>query len=253
MNKKWISLTIIALMMMSVFAGCSKQDSLENKTKLVMATSADYAPFEYVDSKNGDEIIGFDIDIAKMVTKNLGYELEIKNMDFKGVIPSVTQKQADFAMSGINPDPERAKSVDFSVPYYESKHSVVFLEDTKLQTAEDLKGKTIGVQLGSTQEKEADKLKDVTVEKRNKIPELVQELKSGRMDAALIEESVAKGYLENDNTLNSFLLPNTKEVSYVVAFPKDSPLKEKFDKELKKLKESGELKKLEDKWFAEQQ
>lgn len=253
MNKKWISLTIIALMMMSVFAGCSKQDSLENKTKLVMATSADYAPFEYVDSKNGDEIIGFDIDIAKMVTKNLGYELEIKNMDFKGVIPSVTQKQADFAMSGINPDPERAKSVDFSVPYYESKHSVVFLEDTKLQTAEDLKGKTIGVQLGSTQEKEADKLKDVTVEKRNKIPELVQELKSGRMDAALIEKSVAKGYLENDNTLNSFLLPNTKEVSYVVAFPKDSPLKEKFDKELKKLKESGELKKLEDKWFAEQQ
>lgn len=253
MNKKWISLTIIALMMMSVFAGCSKQDSLENKTKLVMATSADYALFEYVDSKNGDEIIGFDIDIAKMVTKNLGYELEIKNMDFKGVIPSVTQKRADFAMSGINPDPERAKSVDFSVPYYESKHSVVFLEDTKLQTAEDLKGKTIGVQLGSTQEKEADKLKDVTVEKRNKIPELVQELKSGRMDAALIEESVAKGYLENDNTLNSFLLPNTKEVSYVVAFPKDSPLKEKFDKELKKLKESGELKKLEDKWFAEQQ
>ncbi|WP_074018159.1 transporter substrate-binding domain-containing protein [Massilibacterium senegalense] len=253
MNKKWMALVTAAILLLGIFSGCNKQDSANGDKKLVMATSADYAPFEYMDTKKGDEIIGFDIDLAKKITENLGYELEIKNMDFKGVIPAVTQKQADFALSGINPNPERAKSVDFSVPYYKSKHSVVFLENTNLQSQEDLKGKVVGVQLGSTQEAIADNLKDVKIEKRNKIPELVQEIKSSRMDAALIEESVAKGYLESDQNLKSFLLPDSEDVNYVIAFQKDSELKEQFDKEIKKLQENGELQKLQDKWFSKQQ
>ena len=78
--------------------------------KLVMVTSADYPPYEFRNTATGNnEIIGFDVDIAKYITKELGYQLEIRDTDFSGIIPALQSKRADFAMAGMTPTAERKK------------------------------------------------------------------------------------------------------------------------------------------------
>ncbi len=139
------------------------QSSGTAQQKLTMVTSADYPPYEYRDTATGkDEIIGFDTDIAKYITKKLGFGLEIKDTDFNGIIPALQSHRADFAMAGMTPTAERKKNVDFSDIYYEAKNTIVARKGSNLKKPEDLAGKKVGVQLGSIQEKAAKKFKGVT-------------------------------------------------------------------------------------------
>ncbi|MDQ0161422.1 transporter substrate-binding domain-containing protein [Bacillus alveayuensis] len=256
--KKWFYLLIMVLTF-SLLASCgtsnseSKSDE-EKKEVLVMGTSADYAPFEYIDTAKGSDIIGIDVDIAKAITERLGYELEIQDMDFNGLIPALQSNKVDFVLAGMSVTPERKESVDFSDVYYSAKHMIVSKADSGIQTVEDLEGKTVGVQLASVQEEKANEIAEtinVTVENRNRISEVIQEIKSGRFDAAIIEDSVAKGYLEKDADLQGFVIEeeNAEENGYAIAFPKGSELTEKFNEELQKMKESGELEEILVKWF----
>ncbi len=180
--------------------GTTEEGTSDNKEAKVlkMGTSADYAPFEYIDTAKGEEPTGIDIELAKTITEKLGYELEIQDMDFGGLISSLQNGQVDFVASAMSATEERKKSVDFSDIYYTSKHIIVSKKGSGLKSVEDLNGKTVGAQLGSIQEtkaKELAKTIDLKVDSRNRIPELIQEIKAGRMDAAIIEDTVAKGYL----------------------------------------------------------
>ncbi|MBY6035575.1 transporter substrate-binding domain-containing protein [Fictibacillus nanhaiensis] len=253
-------LSIYFIIIIAILAGCGaveeKASSLgagdSDNQKLVMATSADYPPYEFVDTKKGGEIVGFDIDIANHIANNLGYELEIKDMDFNGLIPAIDSGKADFVIAGMTPNEERKKSVDFSDEYYAAQQLIV-TKDKTIKSVEDLEGKTLGVQLGSIQEKEADKLlkeHNFDVVQRNKVTELVQEMKSNRIDAGIIEDAVAYEFLMKNKELSSFVLPNTETAGSAIAFPKDSELTEEFNKELKKMKEDGTLDKLIEKWFG---
>ena len=218
---------------------------------LKMGTSADYAPFEYIDTAKGEEPTGIDIELAKTITEKLGYELEIQDMDFGGLISSLQNGQVDFVASAMSATEERKKSVDFSDIYYTSKHIVVSKKGSGLQTVEDLNGKTVGAQLGSIQEtkaKELAKTIDLKVDSRNRIPELIQEIKAGRMDAAIIEDTVAEGYLAENPDVEGFTIEDA-DGGYALAFPKGSELTEEFNKELKALSDSGELDKIIKKYF----
>ena len=98
-----------------------------------MATSADYPPYEFVDSSSGSqEIVGFDVDIAKYITEKLGAELKIDNVDFNGLIPALQSKRADFVMAGMTPTPERKQNVDFSEIYYDAKNTIVAKKGSNL-------------------------------------------------------------------------------------------------------------------------
>jgi arginine/lysine/histidine transporter system substrate-binding protein len=253
-------LSIYFIIVLALLAGCgaveenssSSNSGDESGKKLVMATSADYPPYEFVDTAKGGEIIGFDVDIAKHIAKELGYEIEIKDMDFNGLIPALDSGKADFVIAGMTPNAERKKTVDFSDEYYAAQQLIVTKDDS-IKSVKDLEGKTLGVQLASIQEKEADKLlkeAKFNVEKRNKVTELIQEMKSNRVDAAIIEDAVAYEFLKENKELSSFALPNTDSAGSAIAFPKDSDLTEEFNKELKKMKEDGTLDKLVEKWFG---
>ena len=120
-----------------------------------------------------------------------------------------------------------------------------------LQTVEDLNGKTVGAQLGSIQEKKAKELAktiDLKVDSRNRIPEFIQEIKAGRMDAAIIEDTVAEGYLEENPDVEGFTIEDA-DGGYALAFPKGSELTKEFNKELKALSDNGELDKIIKKYF----
>ncbi|MDR7072659.1 polar amino acid transport system substrate-binding protein [Fictibacillus barbaricus] len=253
-------LMIYFIIILAMLAGCgavedkgaSNSGGDESGKTLIMATSADYPPYEFVDTAKGGEVQGFDVDVANHIAKKLGYKIEIKDMDFNGLIPAINSGKADFVLAGMTPNAERKKKVDFSDEYYAAQQLIV-TKDKSIKSVEDLKGKTLGVQLASIQEKEADKLlknQKFNVVKRNKVTELIQEMKSNRVDAAIIEDAVAYEFLKKNKELSSFALPNTDAAGSAVAFPKDSDLTNKFNKELKKMKEDGTMDKLVEKWFG---
>ncbi|MGQ0419265.1 condensation domain-containing protein, partial [Bacillus sp. HC-Mk] len=141
---------------------------------------ADYKPYEYVDASKSDEIIGFDVDVAKYIGKELGYEVKVKDMDFGGLLASLSSGKVDFVMAGMTPTAERKNNVDFTDIYFVAKNMVVSKKDSNIQSVEGLKGKKVGVQTGSIQEEKAAEFKkqvDFQVEGRDRIPEIVQEIK----------------------------------------------------------------------------
>ena len=160
--KKIISVLLMSILLMGVLAACGTTDKGTSDNKeakvLKMGTSADYAPFEYIDTAKGEEPTGIDIELAKIITEKLGYKLEIQDMDFGGLISSLQNGQVDFVASAMSATDERRKSVDFSDIYYTSKHIIISKKGSGFKTVEDLNGKKVGAQLGSIQETKAKEL-----------------------------------------------------------------------------------------------
>jgi len=251
----WLTACLTALLAIGLVTACnpggSSGGSSSGGKTLTMATSADYPPYEFVDSSSGNQqVIGFDVDIAKHITEKLGYELKIDNVDFNGLIPALQSKRADFVMAGMTPTAERKKSVDFSASYYDAKNTIVAKKGSNLTTAESLSGKTVGVQLGSIQEKAAKDIKGIQVKQLNRISEMVQELKAGRVNALIMEDTVAKGFIASNPDLEFNTIPSQGESGSAIAFPKDSELIAKFDPILAEMKSSGKLEELITKWFG---
>lgn len=235
-------------------AGANNADPAANNgtaaKKIVMATSPDYPPYESVDAKNNGEVIGLDIDIAKYITEQLGYELSITSMDFNGLIAALQTGRADFVMSGMSATEERKNSVDFSTEYYVARNTIVSKSEKPFKSLEELDGKRVGVQLGSTQEAVANKLTGVKVTKLNSITNIVQELNSNRIDAAIIEDAVAVGFADTNPELTMNFLPVSEgDAGYAIAFPKDSVYVAEFNRVLAEMKESGLLESMTAKWF----
>ncbi len=234
--------------------GCSEDQSAAQEGKLpqiVMGTSADMPPFEFYEAS---EIVGYDIDIARAVAKELGLTLQVRDMDFSALIPSLQSGRVAFVMASMTPTPDREKVIDFSEPYLVLPLAAVTLEHKTVKSEKGLAGKKVGVQLGSTHEQFAREVatrdKTVKVHSLNKLAELIQELISGRIDVVIMETKPAKAFQEVNPQLKvSALADHT--VSFAIAFPKGSPWREKFNKSIKKLNVSGTLDEIKAKWFSD--
>lgn len=263
--KKVFMLISLVVLVMAVLSACGTSSSSSNsggeevsgtdeKKVLVMGTSADFPPFEYIDTAKGEEIIGFDVDIVTALAEKLGYEVEIQDMDFSGLIAALQAGKVDFVMSGMAPTEERKKNVDFTDSYYRSDLVLLFEEDSKIKSAADLSGKVLGTQVNSFQEEVAKELNatvNFTLETRDRTPDLIQELKSKRFDAVIMEEAVAEGYMSTNDNLKTLAVPNGETPGTAIAFPKGSELTEEFNTALKEMMDSGEIDELVVKWFVE--
>ncbi|GLX66368.1 ABC transporter substrate-binding protein [Paenibacillus glycanilyticus] len=181
-----------------------KLADIKKAGKIVLGTSAEYAPYEFHKNVDGkDTIVGFDIEIAKEVAKDLGVELEIKDMDFGNLLAELKLGKIDFVIAGMTPDEERSKAVDFSKIYYDAKQAVLVraADKDKFMTMADLEGKAIGVQMGSTQEKIGQGIKGAKLKSLGKTTDLVLELKSKKVDALIAEAPVAQGYANTNKDL----------------------------------------------------
>ncbi|WP_214734176.1 transporter substrate-binding domain-containing protein [Exiguobacterium sp. s154] len=249
--KKW--LLAGTLMMSAVLLGACSQETEGEATgqkTLVMGTSADYFPYEFVDTANGDAIVGFDIEIAETITERLGYELKIEDMDFGSLLGALNSGRVDFVMAGMTPTEERKENADFS-DIYLSATNLIMTKDESLQAIEDLSSKKIGVQTASIQENIAkEQAPDAELVSLNKIPEIVQELNTGRIDAMVIEDTVAQKYLDQDDSFYTFALKEDGEKGSAAAFKIDDELRDQFNEELNKMMESGEIDELVKKWFS---
>ena len=262
-KNKWL-LALMTMLIVAVLAACGesgdeKGDSTgtaENdgeKKTLVVGTSADYAPFEYVDTAKSDEIIGFDIELIKIAAEKLGYQVEFKNMDFNSLIPALQAKQFDVVISGMTPTEDRDKVVDFSIPYYETEQYLLFEKEKGYKDISELKGGTVGAQTSSIQldlAKTLAKKHGFKAESRNLIPELIQELKAGRFDAAVIENIVSENYLANNDDLAAFPIEVEEPDYKAIVFQEGSALKAEFDKVIEELTADGTIDELKKKWFV---
>lgn len=223
------------------------------KQTLIMGTSPDFPPYESVDAKNNGEIIGLDIDIAKYILGELGYELQIQSMDFSGLIAALQTGRVDFVMSGMSATEERKKSVDFSEPYYFARNTIISKAEFGYESLDDLSGKIVGAQLGSIQEAVANQVEGAAqVRKLNKVADLIQEINSNRIDAAIVEDAVALDMTNsNPGLVMSFLPADESDGGYAIAFPKGSPHVEEFNQVIAEMRENGKLDELLQKWFPE--
>ncbi|MEK3885109.1 ABC transporter substrate-binding protein/permease [Paenibacillus sp. PL2-23] len=225
-----------------------------DKGTIVMGTSPDYPPYENVDALNNGEIVGMDIDIANFIAARLGYKLEIEAMDFNGLIAALQTGRVDFVMSAMSVTEERKQNVDFSSTYYVARNTIVSRASEPLETLEALKGKSVGTQLGSTQDSFAETLEGIRLMKLNRIPDLIQELNSGRLDAVIAEDAVAvEMAASNPNLIVSYLPPGSSEDGYAIAFPKGSELVASFNEVLEEMKANGQIDAITTKWFQEKE
>lgn len=182
-----------------------------DRGELVVATSPDYPPYEFIDTtKQGQEqYVGSDIEMAKYIANALGVKLTIKAMDFDSVISSLPTKQADMALAGLTYTPERSASMDMTDPYYdedgeESWQGMIILKDKKdtYKSFQDLKGKKVAVQAGSLQDLYIkDQLKDVTVQYVSQVPDAITLLKNGSVDAVASAYGAAREYEKKNDEI----------------------------------------------------
>lgn len=241
MKKRLVALALIVVFAAAVFAGCAAApqpsvspsasesvsaapsesatpsaseassapatmlDKIKAKGELVVGTSADYPPYEFVDTTDGkNDFVGMDMSIAAEIAKELGVKLTVNNIGFDGLLPALASGKIDIVIAGMSPTDERKQSFDFSEIYYLAQQGVlVRTEDVeKYTTIDSLKGKSVGAQTGTIQaDILAEQLKDSKPVLLQKVPDLILSLKSKKTEAMICELPVAENYVKQNPDL----------------------------------------------------
>jgi polar amino acid transport system substrate-binding protein len=244
--------TLSACLSLLALIGCGEKKNQAEVKPLIVITSPDNPPFEFKDTaKGGDQVIGFDMEVAQKLGEHLGRPVQIIEADFSTLIPSLQSGRADMAIAELAPTDERRKSVDFSNDYYVNKSALLVPEDSDVASEKDLGGKKLGVQLGISNEtlahKWAKETAELSVVSLNKVGDIVQELKSGRLQAVLIGDSVARKIAASTPGLKVVTL-DLSGGNLAIAFPKGSPLVGPVNEALKKM--TGDIQQIESKWVV---
>lgn len=225
----------------------------EKVKKYVIGTDATYPPFEF--EKDG-QYIGIDIDLIHAIAEEEGFEIELKPMNFKGIIPAIQANQIDAALAGISITEERQQIVDFSEPYYKAGLSMVVREDNgDIQSVEDLKGKVIAIKKGTTGAKMADELAEKYGAKVNYFddsPSMYQEVANKNADLS-IEDFPVVSYMLAQNTSAKFKIVGDRLNGdfYGIAVAKgNEELLKKINDGLKKLQDNGKYDEIINKYLA---
>lgn len=250
---KKVLLVFLAILVVVSLVGCEKKKDekdaltkIKEKGELVIGTSPDYPPFEFIQVVNGkDTPVGFEMSVAKEIADTLGVKLVVKTMDFDSVIQAVKDGQIDIAVSGLTPNAKREKVVDFTDIYFTGKQTVLIHKDDigKIKSAADLKGKVLGAQMGSIQFDLANTLGAKEVKVLKATDALALEVSNKHIEALVVSDLAAKKFSETvkDVAVAPFTFESNDE-GIALALAKGNPkLKAQLNAILKSLKENGQL------------
>lgn len=261
--KKILALLMAVLMLSTLLVGCSGSETTETandatvdeaKKVITVATNAYFPPYEYYDDNNN--IVGIDMEIMQLICDKLGYEMKIEDMEFDTIIAAVQSGKAQVGAAGMTVTEDRLLEVNFSDTYAKSKQVIIVPEGSEITGPDDLNGKKVGVQLGTTGDLyvtwdiEDGVYEGTTVEQYANGITAIQALNTGKVDAVVIDIEPAKVFVEQNEGLK-ILEAEYIEEEYAYAVAKDNTeLLEEINGVLADIKANGELQAIVDKYIT---
>lgn len=216
-----------------------------------VGTEPAFPPFESTNASG--ELEGFDIDLMNAIAEKAGKTVDFQSLPFDGLIPALQSGTIDAAISSVSITNERANTVDFSEPYIESGLAIAVADgNTQIQSLDDLKGKKIAAQIGTTGAATANEVPDATVSEFDSAPLALQELANGNVDAVINDAPVTKFAISTGNIPGVVVVGKqlTSE-NYGIALPKGSENLETINKALAEIKADGTYDTIYKKWIGE--
>jgi polar amino acid transport system substrate-binding protein len=211
------------------------------KPDLRVGTDATYEPFETIDSTG--KFVGFDMDFIRLVADAAGMELKLQNIGWDGIIPGLNNGNYDCLISAMTITAERKKQINFTTPYFSIRQAIVVKQDNKTtKGSEDLIGKTITVQNGTTGDLFASKIKNSKMKRFDTNAQAVQELLNNNADASVMDDLVAYTAVKKFNGLKVITIKNAEKEDYGIGVKKgNDALLAKLNKAIEALQKNGKL------------
>ena len=244
-------------------------------TALVMVTTANYPPYEQLKPSDEDdvlpanerrpadsaadsapltdgEVVGFDIDLAKLIAQKLDRQLSILNLQFDALIPALVDDEADIAMAALEPTRDRKQQVDFSNIYYRSRQALISIDG--YLRPRDLGYQTIGIRSNSVQARYVNSLRNglpgLDIVTYDSLDEVFEALDRGVVEGIFVETTVAETYLQRYADFEAQIMPSEQPAGSAIALPKNSPLQQEINQAITDIKASGEMTQLITQWFS---
>ena len=215
--------------------------------------SATFVPFESIEmaADGSKNYVGMNIDIVKAIVEKNGGSVEFVDMPFKSLMAAIQAGQIDFCSGGMAPTEEREKTLDFSEIFFYPRNAIVYRAEDDYPDLDSLQGKTVAYVFGTNYQQVAESIPDVNAVGIQGSPACIEEVKSKRADACIIDGAGASEFLKNNDTLKMSLLDKTDDC-FAIGFPKESPYYETFNNTLKEMMSDGELDKIIAEHLSEQ-
>ncbi len=241
--KTFIKILAATLAAAALTVGLSSCNKTDNEGKIIFGTNAEFPPFEFVSAEGViGQFDGIDMCIAKEIGNQIGEEAVIENMEFDSLLIALDEGKVDAVIAGMTIDPERAESVDFSVPYYTATQVMIVPENSDIKSASDMADKKIAVIQGYTGEDCVKKL-EYKYEAFKKGSDAILELMNGKCDVVVIDSATAENYIKDNKGLK-IVEDSTAfdDEQYGIAVKKgNKELLEKINNSITSMKESGKI------------
>jgi polar amino acid transport system substrate-binding protein len=249
-NRFFVVLALVAVFAM-VLSACAPAAAATAKIKV--ASDATYPPFEIVDEKT-KELTGFDIDLFNAIAKKAGLEVEYVNVGFDPLLAGMAQCQYDVAISAITITDERKQNMTFSDPYFKAGQAItVGIKNDAVKTDADLKGKSIGTQLGTTGDILAKKIEGANVKAYDTVDLAFQDLINGQVEAVVADNVPSEGFVgKNPDKIKVVGNLLTSEDYGISVCKTKTDLLAKINKALAEVKADGTIDQLTVKWIKGQ-
>lgn len=207
--------------------------------------SATFVPFESIEmgADGSKTYVGMNIDIVQTIVEKNGGTVEFVDMPFKSLMAAIQAGQIDFCSGGMAPTEEREKTLDFSEIFFYPRNAIVYRAEDDYPNLDSLKGKTVAYVFGTNYQQVAESIPEVNAVGIQGSPACIEEVKSKRADACIIDGAGATEFLNNNTELKMSLLDKTDDC-FAIGFPKESPYYETFNNTLKEMMADGELDKI---------
>ena len=215
--------------------------------------SATFVPFESIEmaADGSKNYVGMNIDIVKAIVEKNGGSVEFVDMPFKSLMAAIQAGQIDFCSGGMAPTEEREKTLDFSEIFFYPRNAIVYRAEDDYPDLDSLQGKNVAYVFGTNYQQVTESIPDVNAVGIQGSPACIEEVKSKRADACIIDGAGASEFLKNNDTLKMSLLDKTDDC-FAIGFPKESPYYETFNNTLKEMMDDGELNKIIAEHLSEQ-
>ncbi|WP_100398156.1 transporter substrate-binding domain-containing protein [Bacillus sp. FJAT-44742] len=227
----------------------SEEAALDGETETYsVATDNNYIPFEFIED---GELVGFDIDLINAIADEAGFEIEIEQMEFSGIVAAIPSERFDMGIAGMTITEEREENIDFSQPYYDAGLVLAVKDGSDIQSIDDVDGLTVATRVGSTSEDYLNENTEANIEAFPEIPEAYQAVLTERADAVLYDLPNVQYYAETETGGELQIVGDTLTgEQYGIAFPKGSELVDEVDAAIDALKEDGTFGDIYEKWFG---